>query len=1129
VIGTDDSTPGQVYLYVGDKRTTGNEVEKAGLVGGKLFGVRANSKATEDRLTGIGSAKDTAVPFTLIDLGDVSTKTGAQLQTASVTGGVTEFLRPEDGAWDPNNPADFYFVTTDRYDSIKNVSTGTQVGRSRLYRLRFSNLAQPELGGTITVLIDGSENPGPNMMDNLCVDKLGRVIIQEDIGGQAASGKIWSYSLSSKKLTLIAKHDPAIFGDVTESSLTLPIAGFNNDEESSGIIDASDILGTGWYLLVVQAHVTANDTELVEKGQLVAMFIPSSTDETNPSNSTPYIVPVANGVKTKAIFTVGETANLKPDGITPYRMVGIPDGLGAYDNNDGTFTLAMNHELGSTEGGFRAHGSKGAFVSKWKIEKDTLQVRSIEDLNPNNTSIFTSTNGNGTIAGTALYGRFCSADLPAATAFFNPSSGLGTSARLFMNGEETGNEGRAFAHILTGANAGKSHELPRLGKFSWENSIACPLAQNTTIVIGTDDSTPGQVYVYVGTKGNTGTDVDKAGLTNGNLYGVLANATAVEDRTTGVGLAKGVAGPFTLFNLSNVSTLTGAQLETNSGTSVTKFLRPEDGAWDPNNPNDFYFVTTDRFDQIKNDGVGTQVGRSRLWLLRFANLATPTTGGTITMLLDGSENPGPNMMDNMTVDRFGRIFLQEDPGGQNHSARIWMYTIATGSLIEIAKHDSARFGDLVGGTVVPATAPFNNDEESSGVIDAGALLGDGWYLLDVQAHAAHPDTELVQYGQLLAMFVPTILPPTISPIVNQIVNEDTATGAIVFTVTAGSFPITTVTATSSNTTLVPNASAVVAGTTSNRTITLTPAANQNGVTTITLTVTDGGGQSATTSFTLTVQPVADLPVITSAATATPNPAAPAQTVTFTTVATGSTGIEWNFGDGTPVGTGATVTHAYTAAGLFTVSVKVSGTEGNTTATLTVVVVTPTVPEDPTQPANDFDGDGIANSLDDDDDNDGYSDKVETAMGGNPLNATVTPGNKPAITDANTVAPRMIKLSIKLAFTTNGDALTLSGILPGSSDATDVIVDVGGNVQSFTLTKGKSPKDKAKSLTLAKDKLNMKLNKVTLAPDFADEGLTNGTFSGEIVNIGVSIIAKGKLYEAELSKEYSAKGGKGSVK
>ena len=81
------------------------------------------------------------------------------------------------------------------------------------------------------------------------------------------------------------------------------------------------------------------------------------------------------GVSTRSILTVGDA----PSG-SSYQMVGIPDGLGAYDNGDGTFTLLMNHELGGAVGGTRAHGATGAFVSKWTIAKDTLRVLHGEDL-----------------------------------------------------------------------------------------------------------------------------------------------------------------------------------------------------------------------------------------------------------------------------------------------------------------------------------------------------------------------------------------------------------------------------------------------------------------------------------------------------------------------------------------------------------------------------------------------------------------------------------------------------------------------------------------------------------------------------------------------------------------------------
>src|SRR5262245_3581167 len=99
--------------------------------------------------------------------------------------------------------------------------------------------------------------------------------------------------------------------------------------------------------------------------------------------ASPYVLPVNSAVTTQAILTVGDSVNLKPDGVTPYRAVGIMDGMGAFDNGNGTFTLLMNHEIpvnigaggvATALGGMRAHGNAGAFVSMWTIDKTTLQV-----------------------------------------------------------------------------------------------------------------------------------------------------------------------------------------------------------------------------------------------------------------------------------------------------------------------------------------------------------------------------------------------------------------------------------------------------------------------------------------------------------------------------------------------------------------------------------------------------------------------------------------------------------------------------------------------------------------------------------------------------------------------------------
>jgi hypothetical protein len=441
----------------------------------------------------------------------------------------------------------------------------------------------------------------------------------------------------------------------------------------------------------------------------------------------PYVVGAAPGVVTRAILTVGDSVNNKPDG-TPYRLVGIPDGLGAFDNGDGTFTVLMNHELVNTVGIARAHGAQGAFVSKWIIKKKGLTVLSGEDLIQNIATWNPSTYSYNPPAQGVALSRLCSADLPAKTAFYNPATRLGTRERIFMDGEETGLEGRAFAHLMDGT----SYELPWLGKFSWENSVANPRTGNKTVVAGMDDGTGGQVYLYVGTKTNSGLPVDKAGLTNGRLYGILVNGLPAEDPARGI-----LSGSsFTAFDFGDVSTMSGAALESASvANGVTSFQRPEDGAWDPEHPNDFYFVTTASF-----------TGNSRLWRLRFNDPANPTAGGTIDMLLDGSE--GQKMMDNITINERGQILIQEDPGNQPHIAKIWRYDIRRDTLTLQAQHDPDRF--------TPGAPNFlTQDEESSGIIDVSEILGEGWFLLDVQAHYNIGDPELVEGGQLVALRIPS--------------------------------------------------------------------------------------------------------------------------------------------------------------------------------------------------------------------------------------------------------------------------------------------------------------------------------------------------------------------------------------
>lgn len=458
---------------------------------------------------------------------------------------------------------------------------------------------------------------------------------------------------------------------------------------------------------------------------------------TGPSSSqTPYVHATAPGWSVTSIITVGDAAD------NGYKMVGIPDGLGAFDNDNDTFTVLMNHELRSDAGVTRAHGATGAFVSEWVIRKSDLKVLSGADLAVSHMVWNGVSKAYESAAGAAnSFNRLCSADLPAVSAFYNAVTGAGTQARIFMNGEESGSEGRAYGFVATGASKGIAYELPKLGKFSWENSVANPFSGDQTVVVGLDDSSPGQIYVYKGTKTANGTEVDRAGLTNGQVFGVKVAGTPSE--TAALHNTTGVSGNFNLAIINSEQNGAGQQAESVS-KGVTEFARPEDGAWSPDGRS-FVFATTG------NSGGGS----AKLYRLNFDDSGDGFQAGSVEMLLDaktltGTDGDFGRSFDNLTVTADGKVIIQEDPGNQAYIAKTWLFDPATGKALQILESDRERF--LPG-----ATAFLTQDEESSGVIEITDVLGrkDGkrYFLGDMQAHYGN-GAELVEGGQLYIMAVP---------------------------------------------------------------------------------------------------------------------------------------------------------------------------------------------------------------------------------------------------------------------------------------------------------------------------------------------------------------------------------------
>ncbi len=501
-----------------------------------------------------------------------------------------------------------------------------------------------------------------------------------------------------------------------------------------------------------------------------------TTVTTGPSTTTaPYVLPVADGTSITSLFTVADAG--KAD--NGYEMVGIPDGLGAYSFGGGT-TALMNHELRPDRGIVRRHGTTGAFVSKLALGADGRVTEGSDFINPGVRFWNYVTNSYGTAPVAPedyvrtqasdhmpQFSRFCSGYLSEpgqlltgpgkdgngeGSARARGAKGkIGYNGQIYFANEETGNEGRVFGVTLDG----QATQLPRLGLFSWENTIVAPNDSRTTVVMGNEDSGTGEIWAYTGTKQKDGAPVDQAGLTNGRNH-VVKVPGATTDAAFRAAYPVGTKAPFSLQDIEwdQSGAKQNAEAVAEGGLALNRI---EDGAFNPANKNEYFFVTTEGGDKTPA-ATGSRDGGG-LWKLTYVDVEQPQLGGTLELVLDGSQTWGDgirtNKPDNMTIDRAGNLLIQEDPGGNDHIARILSYRIADGARGVVARFDPALFGATNPAGVTPDTrAVLTTDEESSGIIQ----LADGSYLFDAQVHTPkgldNPVAQ-VERGQLLKMTVPS--------------------------------------------------------------------------------------------------------------------------------------------------------------------------------------------------------------------------------------------------------------------------------------------------------------------------------------------------------------------------------------
>ena len=257
ILGNEDGSAinSHLHMYVGQKQSTGNDFDKAGLSNGKLYVLNVPTSANDNIFrTTIGKNKPTPVTFNEVDWNQTVTNFDK-----SVTAAGSEFARIEDGEWDPSNPNVYYFLTTesnkDPVASAPNPATPnvTRDGGA-LWRLTFKDAQNPLLGASLEMLLNGGENVYMSKPDNLTVTRNGVVMIQEDPGNNDHVSRVFAYRIKDGKIATVARFDSTYFAKGAEKLLTI-------DEESSGIIDVTRLVAAKgdtntYFLFNAQVHTT---------------------------------------------------------------------------------------------------------------------------------------------------------------------------------------------------------------------------------------------------------------------------------------------------------------------------------------------------------------------------------------------------------------------------------------------------------------------------------------------------------------------------------------------------------------------------------------------------------------------------------------------------------------------------------------------------------------------------------------------------------------------------------------------------------------------------------------------------------------------------------------------------------
>ena len=401
------------------------------------------------------------------------------------------------------------------------------------------------------------------------------------------------------------------------------------------------------------------------------------------------------GYKTKPLLSVGDTVPLTGDPARDYQMVGIPDGTGAHRNSDGTRTILMNHELpvsptvATSQPIIGDPLNRGAIVSKLIVDRrgnvlsaDRAYDFVYDESQPSPVSQPARTRPTRRDRSRASARRRSSGRRMVSTA--------GSTCRTRKRGPRPTRSTRRAAS-LSRSSTTSSTRCRRWAASRGRTPFPSRTSGSRTVVMGMEDGPfvvdpaveNSQVYMYVGRKqrGPGVSVLNRNGLDNGLLF-VLAPVDPAQRLEPSFGDESGSI-PVKWVLVPNADSTTEAQLEAASDAAgAMNFARPEDGAFNKRNKNQYFFVTT-----------GGLAGGNELGRLYSLNIdrKDPTAQGTLRVVYEADEviaAGGDTAISPDNIDTSEKyLMINEDGttesrlvmGEKGRDGSIWRFKITGGS------------------------------------------------------------------------------------------------------------------------------------------------------------------------------------------------------------------------------------------------------------------------------------------------------------------------------------------------------------------------------------------------------------------------------------------------------------------